>query len=139
MVSALCFPHGGKLVNLLVDEMAGPRQALWDAIIRKDYRCAHFIVERDHAGPAKDSTGKWFYRPHDAQGLFRRDAGELGVAMVLFRQMLYMPELACLRSLPSVVVVPEGGFLRCGCLNGRQQADFSCSGVCRWKGYCTSS
>jgi sulfate adenylyltransferase len=73
--------------------MGGPREAVWHAIIRKNYGCTHFIVGRDHAGPGKDSSGKPFYGPYDAQQLLERQQAELGIAMVPFKQMLYVPEL----------------------------------------------
>jgi sulfate adenylyltransferase len=70
--------------------IAGPREALWHAIIRKNYGCTHFIVGRDHAGPGKDSTGKPFYGPYEAQQLLGRHQEELGVVMVPFSMMVYL-------------------------------------------------
>jgi sulfate adenylyltransferase len=55
----------------LAMRMGGPREAVWHAIIRKNYGCTHFIVGRDHAGPGKDSSGTPFYGPYDAQELMR--------------------------------------------------------------------
>jgi sulfate adenylyltransferase len=55
----------------LAMRLGGPREAVWHAIIRKNYGCTHFIVGRDHAGPGSDSTGKAFYGPYDAQELLR--------------------------------------------------------------------
>jgi sulfate adenylyltransferase len=72
--------------------MAGPREALWHAIIRKNFGCSHFIVGRDHAGPGSDSSGKPFYGPYDAQELLRRHQEELGVTMVPFRMMVYVED-----------------------------------------------
>ena len=66
--------------------MGGPREALWHAIIRKNYGCTHFIVGRDHAGPGKDSTGKPFYGPYDAQELLKQHEKELGITMVPSRR-----------------------------------------------------
>jgi sulfate adenylyltransferase len=77
----------------LAMRMGGPREAVWHAIIRKNYGCTHFIVGRDHAGPGKDSSGKPFYGPYDAQQLLARHEKELGIAMVPFKQMLYVPKL----------------------------------------------
>jgi sulfate adenylyltransferase len=72
--------------------MGGPREALWHAIIRKNYGCSHFIVGRDHAGPGKDADGKPFYGPYDAQELLRAHEQELGITMVPFHMMVYLEE-----------------------------------------------
>ncbi|MBI4520424.1 MAG: bifunctional sulfate adenylyltransferase/adenylylsulfate kinase [Gemmatimonadetes bacterium] len=76
----------------LAMRLAGPREAVWHAIIRKNHGCTHFIVGRDHAGPGKDSAGRPFYAPYDAQELLRKHEAELGVTMVPFRQMVYVEE-----------------------------------------------
>jgi sulfate adenylyltransferase len=72
--------------------MGGPREALWHAIIRKNYGCTHLIVGRDHAGPGNDSQGKPFYGPYDAQELVEKYADEIGVQMVPFKLMVYVQE-----------------------------------------------
>jgi sulfate adenylyltransferase len=77
----------------LAMRMGGPREAVWHAIIRKNYGCTHFIVGRDHAGPGKDSTGKPFYGPYDAQELLRKFEKELDMVMVPFRNMVYVADL----------------------------------------------
>ncbi len=82
-----------SLLNLAM-RMGGPREALWHAIIRKNYGCTHFIVGRDHAGPGNDRDGKPFYGPYDAQELFRQHEEELDIAMVPFRQMVYVENKA---------------------------------------------
>jgi sulfate adenylyltransferase len=74
----------------LAMRMAGPREAVWHAIIRKNHGCTHFIVGRDHAGPGVDSSKRPFYGPYDAQELLRRHEDELGISMVPFREMLYV-------------------------------------------------
>jgi sulfate adenylyltransferase len=78
----------------LAMRMAGPREAVWHAIIRKNFGCTHFIVGRDHAGPGNDSNGKPFYGPYDAQELMTKFADELDISMVPFRNMVYVEELA---------------------------------------------
>jgi len=78
----------------LAMRMAGPREALWHALIRKNYGCTHFIVGRDHAGPGNDSSGKPFYGPYDAQELMEKYADELGITMVPFRNMVYVEDRA---------------------------------------------
>ncbi len=87
-------PNSAMLALLpLAMRMGGPREALWHAIIRMNHGCTHFIVGRDHAGPGKDADGKLFYGPYDAQQLLEHHQAELGISMVPFRQMLYVPEL----------------------------------------------
>jgi sulfate adenylyltransferase len=76
----------------LAMRMGGPREAVWHAIIRKNYGCTHLIVGRDHAGPGSDSSGKPFYGPYDAQELLQKHEEELGVAMVPFKMMVYLEE-----------------------------------------------
>ena len=78
----------------LAMRMAGPREAVWHAIIRKNYGCTHFIVGRDHAGPGSDSSGKPFYGAYDAQDLLRKHEKELGIAMVPFQMMVYLEDHA---------------------------------------------
>lgn len=76
----------------LAMRMAGPREALWHAIIRKNYGCTHLIVGRDHAGPGQDGKGTPFYGPYAAQELLRTHQEELGLTMVPFNMMVYLEE-----------------------------------------------
>src|SRR5712692_9495842 len=76
----------------LAMRLAGPREALWHALIRRNHGANHFIVGRDHAGPGNDSTGQPFYGPYDAQELLQRYSAELGVRMVPFRELVYLPD-----------------------------------------------
>jgi sulfate adenylyltransferase len=76
----------------LAMRLAGPREAVWHALIRRNYGANHFIVGRDHASPGVDSTGKPFYGPYDAQELLARFQDELGVQMVPFQELLYLPD-----------------------------------------------
>ena len=82
-----------SLLNLAM-RMAGPREALWHALIRRNHGCTHFIVGRDHAGPGKNSQGEDFYGPYDAQDLVVRFKDEIGIEMVPFKQMVYVQERA---------------------------------------------
>jgi len=78
----------------LAMRMAGPREALWHALIRRNYGCTHFIVGRDHAGPGKDSKGEDFYGPYDAQELMDQYRDELGIEMVPFKMVVYVEDRA---------------------------------------------
>ena len=76
----------------LAMRMAGPKEALLHAIIRRNHGANHFIVGRDHAGPGNDSSGKPFYGPYDAQELMTKHEGEVGVKMVPFELLVYLPD-----------------------------------------------
>ena len=76
----------------LAMRMAGPREALWHAIIRRNYGATHFIVGRDHAGPGVDSNGRPFYPPLAAQTLCLEHAAEIGVGILAFDEMVYLPD-----------------------------------------------
>ena len=65
----------------LAMRLAGPREAVWHALIRRNYGANHLIVGRDHAGPGVDSTGQPFYGPYDAQEMVQRHEEELGVGV----------------------------------------------------------
>jgi sulfate adenylyltransferase len=82
-----------SLLNLAM-RMAGPREAVWHGLIRKNHGCTHFIVGRDHAGPGKNAAGDDFYGPYDAQELFRQHQDEMGIEMVDFKHMVYVQERA---------------------------------------------
>lgn len=87
------YPQGLADLSLLplAMRLAGPREALWHALIRKNYGCTHLIVGRDHAGPGTDTQGRPFYGPYEAQELFAEYEEELGVRMVPFQEMVYVP------------------------------------------------
>ena len=76
----------------LAMRMGGPREGVWHAIIRRNYGANHFIVGRDHAGPGNDSSGQPFYGPYDAQELLTSVEKDVGVKMVPFEMMVYLPE-----------------------------------------------
>ncbi len=81
------FPPGRVLLSLLplAMRMAGPREALWHAIIRRNFGANHFIAGRDHASP-----GGGYYGPYDAQELVAEHQEEIGITMVPFRELVYI-------------------------------------------------
>ncbi|MFL2997411.1 MAG: bifunctional sulfate adenylyltransferase/adenylylsulfate kinase [Candidatus Neomarinimicrobiota bacterium] len=96
-----CYKHvikkydkGTALLSLLplAMRMGGPREALWHALIRKNYGCTHFIVGRDHAGPGYDKNKKPFYGSYDAQKILLKYENEIGIKMIAFKFMVYIPE-----------------------------------------------
>ncbi len=88
------YPQNTAKLSLLplAMRMGGPREAIWHALIRKNHGVTHFIVGRDHAGPGKDTDGKPFYGPYDAQELFKKHEKDIGVAMVPFQMMVYLED-----------------------------------------------
>ena len=76
----------------LAMRLAGPREALWHALIRRNYGANHMIIGRDHASPGNDSTGKPFYPPYAAQDLVQSFATEVGVRVLPFGEFVYLPE-----------------------------------------------
>lgn len=85
------YPPNMMLLSLLplAMRMAGPREALWHALIRKNYGCTHFIVGRDHAGPGLDSKGKPFYQPYAAQELVNQYRDEIEIKIIPFEETVY--------------------------------------------------
>jgi sulfate adenylyltransferase len=88
------YDQGRVLLSLLplAMRLAGPREALWHALIRRNYGANYLIVGRDHAGPGVDSAGNPFYGPYDAQEMVQKYAEELGVGMVPFQALVYLPD-----------------------------------------------
>ncbi|KAI6365436.1 Sulfate adenylyltransferase [Pyricularia grisea] len=88
------YPNGMAVLGLLplAMRMGGPREAIWHAIIRKNHGATHFIVGRDHAGPGKNSSGVDFYGPYDAQYAVEKYKDELGIEVVPFQMMTYLPD-----------------------------------------------
>jgi sulfate adenylyltransferase len=94
VLAANYYEHDRILLSLLplAMRLAGPREAVWHAIIRRNYGANHLIVGRDHAGPGVDSAGKPFYGPYDAQEMVAGYSEELGVGLVPFRMLVYLPD-----------------------------------------------
>jgi sulfate adenylyltransferase len=88
------FPQSTAKLSLLplAMRMGGPREAIWHALIRKNHGVSHFIVGRDHAGPGKDTNGKPFYGPYEAQEVFKKHEADIGVTMVPFNMMVYLED-----------------------------------------------
>lgn len=88
------YDPGRVLLSLLPLAMwfAGPREALWHALIRRNYGANHLIVGRDHASPGADHEGKPFYGPYDAQKLVAQYQDEIGVGVIPFNELVYAPE-----------------------------------------------
>ena len=82
--------------------MAGPKEALWHAIIRKNYGCTHLIVGRDHAGPGQDKDGNPFYGPYDAQEILQKFEQEIGIKMVPFKFLVYLPDEDCYKPIDEI-------------------------------------
>lgn len=72
--------------------MAGPREAVWHAIIRRNYGASHFIVGRDHASPGVNSSGEPFYSQTAAKELAGSMSSEIGVEIITFDEMAYLPD-----------------------------------------------
>lgn len=90
------YPEQTTFLSLLhlAMRMAGPREAVWHALIRKNYGCTHFIIGRDHAGPGKNSQGQDFYEPYAAQELAKKFEDEIGIKIIPFENMVYVQDRA---------------------------------------------
>jgi sulfate adenylyltransferase len=86
------YPAGTAMLSLLplAMRMAGPREAMWHALIRKNHGATHFIVGRDHAGPRPDHTGVPWYQPYRGQELLLEHEAELGIRIMRFRRLVYL-------------------------------------------------
>ena len=94
IVAERYYEHGRVLLALLplAMRMAGPREAVWHAVIRRNYGANHLIIGRDHASPGMDSVNRPFYDWYAAQELLEKYTGELGVHVVPFQELLYLPD-----------------------------------------------
>ena len=93
-LAANYYDAGRILLSLLplAMRLAGPREALWHALIRRNYGANYLIVGRHHADPGLNSKGQPFYGPLDAQELVETFCQELGVGVLPFREVVYLPE-----------------------------------------------
>ena len=98
------YPDKMMMLSLLplAMRLAGPRETLWHALIHKNYGASHLIVGCDHAGAGEDGEGAPFYEPYAAQELVREYAGEIGIQMVPFREMVYVEDRAEYRPVDEV-------------------------------------
>ncbi len=78
----------------LASRLAGPREALWHGIVRKNYGCTHFIVGRDHAAPDPAPGKASYYAPEAAQELFAQHQEELDITMAPAQDMAYVEDRA---------------------------------------------
>jgi sulfate adenylyltransferase len=86
------YPENTAFVSLLPlsMRMAGPREAVWHAQIRKNYGATHFVIGRDHAGPSyKKKDGNSFFGPYDAQDLIMQHKGEIGIEIITSKLIVY--------------------------------------------------
>ena len=88
------FPKGTAELSLLQlgMRMAGPREALWQAIIRQNHGFTHFIVGRDHAGPGRNNLGGNFYDVKAAQQLVVSFQDELNIRILPAPFLRYVEE-----------------------------------------------
>src|SRR5437867_7798659 len=76
----------------LAMRMAGPREALWHALIRRNYGASHIIIGRDHASPGMASNGRPYYAAYAAQELVEQFSDEIGIRPLHYSEFVYLPD-----------------------------------------------
>jgi len=121
------YPPDSFILNLLpfAIHLAGPREALLQTIISKNYGCTHFIIGHDHAGPGRDKNGKSLYKSNDAQKLADEYSKEIDINIISFDEMVYLPfedEYCFVDQVPegSKTISLTGSDIRERILTGRQ-------------------
>ena len=87
------YPPDSYVLNLLplAMRMAGPREAILHMIIGKNFGCTHFVIGHDHASPGNGSSNKPFYKYDEAIKLAHNAIKEIGVEIITFEEMVYLP------------------------------------------------
>jgi sulfate adenylyltransferase len=87
------YPPDSHLLNLLplAMRMAGPKEALLHMILGRNYGCTHFVVGHDHASPGMDSGKRPFYERNQARSMAEEFSQAVGVEVVSFEEMVYLP------------------------------------------------
>ncbi len=101
------YPPDSHVLSLLplAMRLSGPRDAVLGAIIAKNYGCTHFVVGHDHASPGPAKNGEAFYESDRARSLATELSDEIGVEIIPFEEMVYLPFEDEYRSVDQV---PEG-------------------------------